>query len=45
MQNSSTLDSSPGAVFHFEHAFLARDVVSFFIFIKMYAAVAEGLTV
>ena len=44
MQNISTLDSSPGAIFHFEHAFLAPDVVIFFIFIKIYAAVAEGLT-
>ena len=28
MQNSSTLDISPDATFHFEHAFLSRDVVT-----------------
>jgi len=44
MQNGSTLDRSPGAAFHFEHAFLAWNMVIFSIFIKMYAAVAEGLT-
>jgi len=43
MQNSSTLDSSPDATFHFEYAFLSCDVVILFIFIKMYAAAAEGL--
>jgi hypothetical protein len=41
-QNSSTLDSSTGATFRFYRAFLAWDLVIFFIFIKMYDTVAEG---
>jgi len=35
MQNSSTLDSSPGATFHFAHAFLSRDVVTSFFSITV----------